>query len=132
MQGMCKLDIVELPEYKLPQKPSVGDISVALKKESTQIFSRIPAGSKLVAMCIEGQKFSSEKLAERIEDYSLCSSKITFVIGSSHGLDTKVKNKADLRLSMSDMTFPHQLTRLILCEQVYRALSINSGSKYHK
>ena len=96
----------------------------ALEKETRDILKQIPEGAFTVALCIEGRKFSSEKLAEQIS--------ARFIIGSSFGLSDTVKNRADLKLSMSDMTFPHHLARVMLSEQIYRAYMINSGSRYHK
>ncbi len=133
LKAFCKFDIIELPEQKLPDNPSENEIKTALSKEAEKIISKIPKGSAVIPMAIEGKELSSEKLAKKIEDFSLKGfSCLSFVIGSSFGLADEVKKKADFLLSMSPMTFPHQLARVMLCEQIYRAFSINNNTKYHK
>ena len=87
---------------------------------------------KIIALCVEGDKYSSEKLAGYVKGLTDRGDEATFIIGSSYGLSVRVKDKADLSLSFSDMTFPHQLMRVILCEQLYRAFMINGGGEYHK
>jgi len=104
----------------------------ALEKEGERIFSAIPQRAYRIALCIEGAQPSSEELAQRLERISLNSPEICFIIGSSHGLSDKVKDSCDERLSISRLTFPHRLARVILLETIYRALSINGGGKYHK
>ena len=101
-----------------------------LEEEAESILKA--AKGKIIALCIEGEKYSSIRLAEYIKGLTDKGEETTFIIGSSCGLSEKVKSKADLKLSFSDITFPHQLMRVILCEQVYRAFMINSGSEYHK
>ena len=113
----CKLTIVELPEEKLPQGPSPALIAAALGKEAAAIRAKLPPRARVVALCIEGQLLSSQ----------LC-----FLIGGSYGLDEGLKAEAHVRLSMSPMTFPHHLARVMLLEQLYRAFKINEGSAYHK
>lgn len=133
LKAFCKFDIIELPEQKLSDNPSENEIKTALSKEAEKIISKIPKGSAVIPMAIEGKELSSEKLAQKIEDFSLKGfSCLSFVIGSSFGLADEVKKKADFLLSMSPMTFPHQLARVMLCEQIYRAFSINNNTKYHK
>ena len=133
LAGYCKLNIVELPEQKLSQNPSQGEIDAALAKEAEAIRARIPAGSSVVAMCIEGKMRSSEELAKLVADWELSSAKhLVFVIGGSFGLHPSVKELAAVKLSMSPMTFPHHLARVMLLEQVYRAFKIREGSGYHK
>lgn len=131
--GYCKLNIIELTPKKLSDNPSDNEIANALSAEGKEIMSKIPSGSKVFSMCIEGKQLSSEKLAREID---LCGvqgfGNITFIIGSSYGLSDEVKRRSDFRLSMSEMTFPHQLARIMLLEQIYRAFRINSGGKYHK
>lgn len=132
LSTFCKFSIIELEESRLPAEPSDALIEKALAQEGARILEKC-AGGKIVAMCIEGKEQSSEKLAASISDYAVGgANKISFVIGSSFGLADEVKKRADIRLSMSPMTFPHQLARVMLCEQIYRAFSINNGSKYHK
>lgn len=128
----CKLDIIELEPERLPDNPSRALIDAALKKEAQNIMKRIPDGSKTVAMCIEGKGVSSEKFAEIISDCAMESGNITFIIGSSYGLCEDLKKKCSLRISASDMTFPHQLFRIMLLEQIYRAFKIIEGGTYHK
>ncbi len=129
----CKLSILELPEERLPDKPSAAQIEAALEKEGDRILGKIPAGSVIVALCVEGQTLSSEALAQRMETWTVQGkSQFVFLIGGSFGMHPKVKQQAALRLSMSPMTFPHHLARVMVLEQIYRAFKINEGSSYHK
>lgn len=124
---------IEIKEEKLPNAPSDAQISAALEKEAERILEAIPKRSFVVPMCIEGKQLSSEEFAASLDTAALSGkSSVTFIIGSSHGLSDKVKRCADLKLSMSKMTFPHKLARVMLFEAVYRAFEISSGSKYHK
>lgn len=128
----CKLDIVELIPVNLPEKPSKNEINSALTKEAQIIEKRIPEGSIVTALCVEGKVFSSEQLADFIKTNTNGGKNMCFIVGSSYGLNDTVKQKADLKLSMSAMTFPHQLFRVMCLEQIYRAFKINEGSTYHK
>lgn len=131
--AFAKVQIVELPEAKVPQNPNAAQIAAALKTEGQSILAKVPGQSVVVAMCIEGQMLSSEQLAEQMEQRSARGEgQFAFVIGGSWGLDAAVKSRADVRLSMSRMTFPHQLARVMLLEQIYRACSIQNHTKYHK
>ena len=131
--GYCKLSVLELPEERLPDNPSRAQIDAALEREGAAILSKLPKGGRLVAMCVEGKLLSSEKLAQTVKDWSVNGvSALSIVIGGSYGLHPSVKEKADLRLSMSPMTFPHHLARVMVLEQIYRAFKINEGSSYHK
>ncbi len=131
--GFCKFCITEVSESRLPKSYSEADIAKVIENEGKSILSRIGYGSFVIAMCIEGREMDSPQLAARLEQTALCGkSRIDFVIGGSYGLSDEVKRRADLRLSMSPMTFPHQLARVMLCEQIYRAFSINADTKYHK
>lgn len=133
LSTLCKLKIIELEPVKLSDNASDAEISKALEKEAKEIDSKIPSGSKVVAMCIEGKQMPSEKLSTFFEQTAVSGcGEITFVIGSSYGLDESVKKRADMRLSMSEMTFPHQLARVMLFEQIYRAFMISNSSRYHK
>lgn len=124
---------IEIKEEKLPASPSDSQISAALEKEAERILEAIPKRSFVVPMCIEGKQMSSEEFSASLDNAALSGrSSVTFIIGSSHGLSDKVKRTADLKLSMSKMTFPHKLARVMLYEAVYRAFEISSGSKYHK
>lgn len=133
MGRFADFSIVEVDEEKLPDDPSQAQIENTLRKEGQRILAKIPNGSKIAAMCIEGKIYSSEGLAEIIERTAVdgCGS-IVFIIGGSWGLSDDVKRTAQIHLSMSKMTFPHQLARVMLCEQIYRAFQINGGGKYHK
>ena len=132
LSGFCNVSEVNLKEAKLPNDPSDGEIKRALAEEAKAILSAMPDRSYKIAMCVEGKQFSSEELASKIESAFSATNEICFVIGSSHGLDDSVKNAADLRLSVSKMTFPHHLARVMLIEQLYRGFKINEGSRYHK
>ena len=129
----CKLELIELPEQRLPEDPSEAEIAAALAREADAIEEKLPRGGALVALCVEGQTLSSEQLSDML---SRCAaqgvSQVTFLIGGSFGLHERVKRKAELRLSMSPMTFPHHLARVMLLEQIYRAYQIQGGTKYHK
>ena len=129
----CKLEIIELPEQRLPDAPSPSEIAQALQREAALIGQKLPKSGALIALCIEGQEMSSEALSRRIQQFAARgAAQLTFLIGSSFGLDEDLKRKADLRLSMSPMTFPHHLARVMLLEQLYRAYQIEAGTKYHK
>jgi 23S rRNA (pseudouridine1915-N3)-methyltransferase len=108
-------------------------IDAALEKEAAAILAKLPKGGKVVALCVEGKPMSSEKLAETLDSWAVGgASQLTFLIGGSYGMHESVKARADLRLSMSPMTFPHHLARVMVLEQIYRAFKINEGSSYHK
>lgn len=132
LSGFCHVEQINLKEAKLPNDPSDGDIKRALAEEAKAILAAMPDRSYKIAMCVEGKQFSSEELAAKIDSAFSSANEICFVIGSSHGLDDNVKNAADLRLSVSKMTFPHQLMRVLLLEGVYRCMNIIKGTKYHK
>ena len=132
LQRYCKLDVVELPEYRLPEEPSPAEIQKALQTEGAAIRERLPRGGAVVALCIEGKPCSSEELSRRIIDFGVQGkTQITFLIGGSVGLDESIKKQADWRLSMSPMTFPHHMARIMLLEQIYRAYQIAAGTTYH-
>ena len=129
----CRLNSIGLKESPVCEDPSPAQIASVLEAEEKKILENIKPGSYSIALCIEGTMLSSEQLAEKIDraatnGYSV----INFIIGSSHGMSEKVKAACDFRLSFSKMTFPHQLMRIILEEQIYRAFSINNNGKYHK
>ncbi len=133
LQRHCKLELMELPEYRLPDSPSPAEIRKALETEAAAIREKLPRGGALVAMCIEGKTCSSEALAQRLEDFAVSGkTQVTFLIGGSVGLDESLKAQADWKLSMSPMTFPHHMARIMLLEQIYRAYQIQQGTKYHK
>ena len=129
----CRLELVELAEEKLPQDPSPAQIQAALKKEAGAIRAKLPPNARVAALCIEGQMLSSQELAKRLEVWQTGPfSQLCFLIGGSYGLDEELKAQAHVRLSMSPMTFPHHLARVMLLEQIYRAYQINAGTRYHK
>lgn len=128
----AKLEITELPDCKIPENASRAQCAEILEKEGELILSKIKPTSYTVAMCIEGKQLSSPEFAQKIEEISMHSSNIVFVIGSSLGLSDKVKNSASLKLSFGKITLPHQLMRVILLEQVYRGFKINRNEAYHK
>lgn len=128
----CKIEVTELPETRLPEDPSPAEIKKALAAEATAIRQKLEGGA-VVAMCIEGQTCSSEALSKKLAAFALeGKSKVTFLIGGSFGLDETLKKQADWRLSMSPMTFPHHLARVMLLEQIYRACQIAESTRYHK
>ena len=134
LSAFCNFRIIELPEELIREKnASAAVIEKALDKEGTAILSHVRKGAAIVAMCVEGKLVSSEDLAAFVSERALQGAgDIAFVIGSSHGLSPKVKQAAALKFSMGRITLPHQLARLVLIEQLYRACTINAGMKYHK
>ena len=132
LSGFCRPEIIELKEVRVPDAPSEKEIAAALREEGDRILALLPARAYKVALCVEGKQFSSEEFAERLERAAQESGDFYFLIGSSHGLDERVKAACDLRLSVSKLTFPHQLMRLVLLESVYRAFNIQKGTRYHK
>lgn len=129
----CRFSLVEIAELRLPESPSEKEIAAALEKEAAEIEKAVPAGAFTVAMCVEGRQMSSPALAERIAEWQNAGrSRLCFLVGGSCGLAERIKRQADLQLSMSEMTFPHHLFRVMLAEQVYRAFSILEGGRYHK
>lgn len=132
LSGFCKLKNIELKEEK-PKDESDTEIELVIKKEGDRLLEAIPPKSYKIALCVEGKQISSEELAERISYIPLSGySEITFIIGGAFGMDERVKKAADFRLSISKMTFTHRMMRVILIEQIYRALNIASGGHYHK
>ena len=133
MGSFCRLSVVEVEEYRLPDRPSPAQIQGGLEAEGKKLLQAIPQGAWVCALCIEGRELSSPQLAARLEQVTVGGkSQLVFVIGGSCGLHPEVKARAAERLSMSPMTFPHHLARVMLLEQIYRAYQINTGGKYHK
>ena len=133
MNGYCQFHLIELPEVKLPENPSPAEIAAALEKEADTILTRIPKGAWFCTLTPEGKMLSSEALADKLKDVKLSGKSCAcFLIGSSFGMSPRLKNLADFKLSMSPMTFPHHLARVMVLEQLYRAEAIQAGSKYHK
>ena len=133
LKGYCQFKLLELPEVRLPDNPSPAEITAGLEKEADLILAKIPKGCWFCVLTPEGKLLSSEALAETLHNVKLAGkSSLCFLIGSSFGIATRIKEKADFKLSMSPMTFPHHLARVMVLEQIYRAEAIQAGSKYHK
>ena len=133
LKGYCSFKLLELPEHRLPEDPSPAQTQLGLEKEADMILERIPKGAWLCVLTPEGKLLSSPALAEKMAQVKLSGkSSAVFLIGSSFGIAQRVKERADLRLSMSPMTFPHHLARVMVLEQLYRSEAIQAGSKYHK
>ena len=128
----CSLEVYEPEPVRLPERPSDREIGAALETEAAAIFKKIPDGAYVVALCVEGKSLTSEAFAERLSALSDAGKTLVLVVGSSYGLSEKVKARADLCLSLSAMTFPHRLFRVMLLEQLYRGFKINEGGEYHK
>ena len=133
LKGYCSFKIVELPEHRLPEDPSPAEIQTGLDKEAELIFQKIPKNAWLCIFTPEGKILSSEEFAGKLKEVkNMGKSSACFLIGSSFGISQKIKDKADFKLSMGKMTFPHHLARIMVLEQIYRAEAIQAGSKYHK
>lgn len=133
LKGYCNFHLIELPEVRLPENPSAAEIAAGLEKEADSIAEKLPKGCWFCVFTPEGKLLSSEALAEKIQDVKLSGkSSACFLIGSSFGIAPRIKEMAELKLSMSPMTFPHHLARIMVMEQLYRAEAIQKGSKYHK
>ena len=132
LTAYCKPECIQIRESLLPQSPTPGQIAAALTAEGRQILAAMPPRAYRVALCVEGQQLSSEELAARLGRIGDTHGNVCFVIGSSYGLSDAVKQACDLRLSVSRLTFPHQLMRVLLLETLYRSLGILHGSRYHK
>ena len=133
LKGYCSFRIVELPEHRLPEDPSPAEIQAGLDREAEMIFQKIPKNAWLCIFTPEGKILSSEEFAGKLKEVkNMGKSSACFLIGSSFGISQKVKDKADFKLSMGKMTFPHHLARIMVLEQIYRAEAIQAGSKYHK
>ena len=133
MGKAIQVTVIEPKPENLPMNPTDGEIAKALDKEADKILAEIPARAAVCAMCVEGKQLSSEEFADYLEKQASAGmSEVCFIIGSSHGLSDRVKQRANLRLSVSKMTFPHELFRVMLLEQIYRAGEIMNGSRYHK
>lgn len=133
LSAYCKFECVELSETKLGENPSYKEIEAALGKEALEIEKNIPKDAYVIAMCVGAKQLKSEELAAKINSVAVSGKgKICFLIGGSFGMAESVKKNADMRLGMSEMTFPHHLARVMLAEQIYRSFKINEGSRYHK
>lgn len=133
LKRFCNFSVIELADEKIPDNPSLADEARILKTEADKILKVICDDDYVFSLCVEGQQLSSEKFASKLSSVMLSGkSTIDFVIGGSLGLDNSVKERSNFRISFSEMTFPHQLMRVILAEQVYRGFKINANEKYHK
>ena len=128
----CNILVIEVKEERLPAHASRADEENVIKKEGKSILDRIAAGDHVIALDIGGRELSSDELASKIAEISFTNSTIDFVIGGSLGLSAEVKSRAAMRLSFGKITLPHQLARIVLLEQIYRAFKINAGETYHK
>ena len=133
MSRFCKLNIIELPDEPMSDNPQESEIKAILKKEGDKILSKIKNTDTVVALCVEGKQKTSEEFSQFFDEKCLQGiSDFTFVIGGSLGLSEEVKKRSEIRLSFSKMTFPHQLMRVMLLEQIYRAFKISRNESYHK
>lgn len=129
----CKFECVELNETKLKEAPSDKEIAAALEKEAADIEKAIGRDAYVIAMCVGAKQLKSEELAQKLNKLAVSGrGKLCFIIGGSYGMSERIKQRADIRLGMSEMTFPHHLARVMLAEQIYRSFKINEGSRYHK
>lgn len=133
LSRFCNIEIIEVQDEQVPNNISIAQEKLIKKKEAERILKRVRAGSVLIALDMKGTKLNSEAFAEKLNQYVLSGNPhITFIIGGSIGLDDEIIRMANIQLSLSDMTFPHQLVRIILLEQIYRAFKIINGEVYHK
>ena len=133
LKGFCSFKIIELPETRLPDNPSPAEIQAGLEKEATLITEKLPKNCWFCVLTPEGKLLSSEDLAKKVSDIKIMGKNhACYLIGSSFGIADRIKKMADFKLSMSPMTFPHHLARVMVLEQLYRAEAIQAGSKYHK
>lgn len=134
LQPFCKINIIEVTEYKCCNNPNQSQIQKVIVEEGKYISKKIDPKSFKISLCIEGHLESSKKLSDKFLKLTTIHGKnhFTFIIGGSHGLSEQVKQFSDFKLSMSPLTFPHQLSRIMLLEQIYRIFTIQSGKTYHK
>ncbi len=132
LKAFSKINVIEINEERASDNPSPSEIENIIKKEGERILLKIPKGAAVIPLCIEGKEYSSPDFSALLERIAMTSSHICFVIGGSFGLSDAVKGMSKNKLSFGKMTLPHQLARMVLLEQVYRAFSISNNSKYHK
>lgn len=132
LRGYCSPEVIEVREAKLPANASAADEKNVIVTEGKEILGKTGSSDYVIALDIQGRELSSEELAGKIAEISFSNSRICFIIGGSLGLSDDVKKRADLRLSFGKITLPHQLARVVLLEQIYRAFKINAGETYHK
>lgn len=132
LTAFCKINIIEIDEERASANPGESEIQSIITKEGFRIMQKIPKNAVVIPLCIEGREYSSPDFSQLIESTFMQSSHICFVIGGSFGLSDEVKQTGRIKLSFGKMTLPHQLARMVLLEQIYRAFSISNNSKYHK
>lgn len=133
LSAFCRAEVVEVEEERAPENPSPAQLQQVITAEGKRLLGKIPADAAVIALCIEGKELSSPQLAEKLEALAVSGiNRAVLVIGGSWGLSDEVKARARIRLSMSPMTFPHQLARVMVLEQLYRAAQIQTGGRYHK
>lgn len=133
LRSCCNIRVLELPESRLPENPTAGEIEAALLREAEEIGKKVPKNAFFVVCTPEGRQLSSEEFAAKLAALKESGrSSVCFLIGGSFGIAEVLKKRADFQLSVSKMTFPHHLFRVLLLEQIYRAESIQAGTKYHK
>ncbi len=132
ISAFSKVAVTEISEERCGDNPSDAEIKNVIEKEGSRIISKIPKGSAVIPLCIEGREYSSPEFSAEIEKMSMHFSSVSFVIGGSFGLSPEVKALGKMKLSFGKMTLPHQLARMVLLEQIYRAFSISNHTKYHK
>lgn len=133
LNAYCQVTNIELKDEQIKDGASQSEIAAAIRKEGDKILAVLPQRAYNIALCVEGEMLSSEQLAERIDRITTGGeSTVNFIVGGAFGMDPRVKQLADLRLSFSRMTFTHRMMRVMLIEQIYRAMNINAGGKYHK
>ncbi len=133
LSRFCKLSITELKDESVPDTASAAQVQQAMEKEGERIAKLLLPRDYIISLCVEGKPLSSEKLAEKLSDIEQAGAgRLVLIIGGSNGLTDEIKRRSDFKLSFSAMTFPHQLMRVILLEQIYRAYKINAGESYHK
>lgn len=133
LSAFCRAEVVEVEEERAPENPSPAQLQQVITAEGKRLLGKIPADAAVIALCIEGKELSSPQLAEKLEVLAVSGiNRAVLVIGGSWGLSDEVKARARIRLSMSPMTFPHQLARVMVLEQLYRAAQIQTGGRYHK
>lgn len=132
LSGYCRIEVCEIKDIPLPDNPRCGEINSVLAKEAGDIIRQAESCRNVVSLCIEGDEITSEDLAGMLSSAEMNGGSIAFIIGSSHGLHDCVKKMSDSRISFSKMTFPHQLARIMLLEQLYRGFKIKKGENYHK
>lgn len=132
LSAFSKVNVIEVAEERCGDDPSEAEIKSVIEKEGARIITKIPKGSCVIPLCIEGREYSSPEFSAQLEKISLEHSAVTFIIGGSFGISDEVKSLGKIKLSFGKMTLPHQLARMVLLEQVYRAFSISHNSKYHK